>query len=177
MGVPVSAILHALEKASQARIKRRSRIPLALKHAKRHLSKTVDKPCDSMKPSQNRTEAQPLAKMALKLTNEHGDPDLDELKSALLALNDGEHDVIVRKALEQIRVFFQKKWLDLSEHERNQSLQRARDDLAGLMANLSEVAAEQLAENIARDRLRAEYPLLSADTLWDTLRLNPLGTE
>ena len=83
----------------------------------------------------------------------------------------------MRKALEQIRVFFQKKWLDLSEHERNQSLQRARDDLAGLMANLSEVAAEQLAENIARDRLRAEYPLLSADTLWDTLRLNPLGTE
>ena len=120
-GVPVPTILAAVESAAEARRKRRSRRPLTLRHAKRHLEKV-----EPIAPSP--TSQTPLRAMADGLLEqaEH-DPrrgELEQLARTLAALGGSGPD-IVTAAMACITAFFTEAWEALPPRQRQDRLDEA----------------------------------------------------
>jgi len=168
--VPVPAILRALERAADARRKRRSRIPLSLGHARRHLGK----PTRGALPAGPADPTHPLAPLAVALRAQAAaDPREESLRAladALLEL-EGEADGVVRGALALIRGFFADAWSALTEAERAVRLAAAREEIADLADLVDEAVLVAAVEEVARDRLRQGYPLLTAATVWDLVEV------
>ena len=122
-GVPVSSILYAMERACEARRKRRSRIPLTLKQAKRHLKKSRESIEKLPTISKAETTKHPLANLALKLRSSYveGDDsrDIQALADDLLSLTGSNLDDLSRRASH----LFARFWNDngINSHRMNSS--------------------------------------------------------
>ena len=175
--VPVSSILFAIEKASEARRKRRSRVPLSLKQAKRHLRKVQEEQEQSPSSLPKTKGGHPLAKLALKLqtpTDTRGNTEqLKGLAVALLALPIEEMDSLYRDALHLFREFLVQEWDRLPSEDRERERASAHLELAGVSEHMDESTIAPLIEEVARDRLRQQYPLLCSKALWNTLKDQP----
>ena len=174
-GVGVPAILHALERASEHRRSRRTRVPLSLKHARKHLKKSlaiVDEKSEQI--GRESAAEHPLAKLALNLAEcecpEEQSGDLLVLSEGLVALPADDWDRLVRGALELFRRFLSEVWNGMTDLVREEELERARAELIGLAGVMTDSALAKVVEEVARDRIRRQYPLLTAEALWDTLR-------
>lgn len=168
-GVGVPTILRALERAAESRRKRRSRIPLALRHARRHLGKETR---GLLKPLPTDPEApHPLAPLALALRHQAGeDPRgaaLGGLVDELERLPAEDAETLLRGALGAVRRFFTGAWEAMPDSERRARLSEAREELAEVEDAVDEATLLAAVEEHARDRLRRDYPLLTAATLWD----------
>lgn len=165
-------IVHALERAADARRKRPSRIPLSLQSARRHLGKTSRGRLKTAKaPS---TDTHPLHAMvrAVRSTITADDPRGEELASladALQALPTADPVLLEARAQALCRDFLLAAWETMSDWERQARQQDARRELASLAGMLSEAALDASAEELARDQLRQAYPLLSAATVRQAL--------
>lgn len=162
MGMGVPTILRALERAAESRRKRRSRIPLALGHAKRHLGKVTRGSLQPLSPGL----AHPLAPLAEVLRH---DPVQAPLAAELEALPAHDHEELLRDALGLVRRFLTGRWEGMSVHERSRRLDDAREDLL-LPEHPGDASLEAMIEEHARDRLRQDHPLLTAATLWDLVQ-------
>jgi hypothetical protein len=168
-GISVALILRALERAAESRRKRRSRIPLSLRHAKRHLGKAT----------RGRLTAVDLA----ALVQDHPlTPLVDALRAAsredsraeaVISLAAGLHalpaddaETLLRGALAEVRRFFTHAWETLDEVDRGRRLEQAREAYADA-EGIDEATLLAAIEEHARDGLRRDYPLLTAATLWD----------
>ncbi len=149
-GVPTADVLVALERAAEARRKSRSRFPLTLGQARRHLGR-------------------PPASPALR-TPGPGEPALGplldgvaapDLRAALEAVGGDDPGDEVR-ALASIRAFLEAGWVALPEPERAGLLAAARDELGDLLHLVDAETAAALAEEAARDLFRQRWPRLSA---------------
>jgi hypothetical protein len=164
-GVPVGAILLALERAAEARRKARSRTPLSLAAAKRHLGRPVAGAFAKERPP--RGGEPPLAPLvrALKAVPTGTDRAArDVLERALLAV-DGRGEDAERQALSAVRTFLEDAWRALGEAGRKALADEARDELGDLLGLVDAGTADALVEETARDRLRRRYPALTAATL------------
>lgn len=166
-GIDVKVVLLALERAAEARRYKRSRIPLSLVAAKRHLGKSGQTP---FRGPAGRHEP-PLAAVVrtlLTVTPNTVSPNADReargaLEKELLSIRRGDPDGF-RKALAAARRFFDDVWDALESEGRDQLRAEAHAGLGDLAGMLDETELIDLVEEAARDALRARYPSLGAAT-------------
>ncbi len=168
--VEVSAILGSLERAAEARRKSRSRLPLTLGRAARHLNRPT-RPGWRSPPETERSG--PLAPLvahleALALTDPQG-ARLRGLASALETLEVGDTTEAFRRVMEQFRLFFQDVDGSLGGAERTTLRAQAHRELGDLLDGQDSAASEILVAETVRDLIRQRYAVLSAGTVWDLL--------
>lgn len=162
-GVSVAAILCALECAAEARRKRRSRVPLGLRQARRHL-----------KPAKQQLrvgvdQCKPLAALvgaARDQARREGEQALAALADALEALPDGEPEQVAEQALTRIARWLDEQWNALAGAERQRLLAAAVAGLGDLADLVDERTLGSLAEEAARDAIRARYPWSSTTAVF-----------
>ncbi len=171
-GITVPTIVHALERAADARRKRPSRIPLSLQAARRHLHK----PSRGALPRARLARAggdHPLSPLAGALRERARDDvnreRLEALAGALLALDPADRGTLEADAQALIRDFLLATWESLSPWEREARLTTAREELGTLAEALSPQALQASLEAIARDHIRRDHPMLTAATLRQVL--------
>lgn len=158
-GVPVPLLLHALEEAAESRRKKRLRTPLSLRSANKAVVKWKGGEKPKLQPM--RGALGPL----VKALRESGRREYIPVIAAFDSL-DGEGEALVEQALEITRHFFEQAW----EHGQRQVwMEQARAELASLVDQVPAPRLAQLVEEVARDLLRQEHPLLSATRIWDTV--------
>ncbi len=156
-GVSVAGVLQAIERAADARRKRRSRLPLTLTRAKAHLGKA---PLLAHEPANTTSNSHPFAGVGARLTA-RGEASLAERLVAIVAIDPEER---LRQALALVRPFLHARWDALPKAERDARVRSACDELATL--DLAEDEREVLAEEIVRDEIRGEWPMLDAASLF-----------
>ena len=150
-GHTVASILDALDRAAEARRVRRSRVPLSLKHARRHLKSTAT----VVKPSEPLLERIAVA----AADDTHGDA-LLQLHARLSVLST-EIPQDPSEGVDALRTFFEEAWNKQSASRRAALLTEAEKTLGDLLAGLDASTCSTLLEETARSRLRAGYPWLT----------------
>lgn len=159
-GVPVPLLLHALEQAAEARRKKRLRTPLSLRAAK----KAVMKWKGEAPPA-----PVPVARGALgPLIQALRDSERAAYLPVIQAFEglEGEREAIVGQALQISRGFFERTW---EQGDRVAWMAQAREELTSLEGSVPPPRFAQLVEEVARDLMRQDHPLLSATRIWDTV--------
>ncbi len=164
-GVPVGDILRALERAREVRRTHRSRYPLNLNHARRHLGRPTRGAFARERPARGNEPVFAPVVRAMRSVPGRG-PARRQLEHALSAI-DADGQLAVRQALAYIREFFDATWLDMGEQGRSRLRDRARIELGDLLSLVDEGTAAALIEEPSRDLLRQTYPALSAASLWE----------
>ncbi len=166
-GVDVPRILRALERAAESRRQRRSKVPLRLIHAKRHLDRPTKGVFARERPSAGPDE--PLAPVvrALATVADGGSEARRALEEALATVGPGDAEALFRAGAAAARAFLDARWGELSERERSDLRDAALGELGDLIDMVDEDTLEALVDEGARDRLRAGYPALSAASLWE----------
>lgn len=176
-GVSVPVILLALERAAEARRKRRAMTRLSLCHAKRHLNRPT-KSIFQGHIHPPKAPAHPLAPLVDELLNQaHRDcrkEALTALARALGGLPTDDPQTLVRCALTAIRNFLATAWNDLTEEQRQKHLALAQAELGDYAGLVDEPTLLAAAEELARDKLRQSYKLLTAAALWDLVEYQEL---
>ncbi len=162
-GVSTTAILLALERAAEARRKRRSRVPLHLAHARRHIGRPPA--ALHLPPPAAPIEANgPFAPVIAALPPPSS-PALDELVRELTAI-DAAGEAAVTVALGHVRRFLERELAALGDDGLAALREQAREKLGDLVNEVDEGTAAALIDETARDLHRAHWPALSAATLW-----------
>ena len=173
-GRGVAEICLALERAAEARVKRRSRVPLRLSNAKRYLTKGAIDPIMSHQAANPEVIAPPIVHPLQSLIDALIDvPELwaTEMVATLLCLPVHDVDILVRGALAAQRNALDSRWSELPSREQSQRWEQARDAVLATLAGVDEATVERLAAERIREELRAETPLLTASSLME--HLNP----
>lgn len=163
-GVPVAAVIAALERAADVRRRARARSPLSVVAAKRHLGRPNpgffrrDPP---VRGGEHRLA--PLVRAVQLAPAGPEDPLRDRLCAELLAVQEGEGGV--RAALAAIRAFLEAAWDGAPAEVRGRWTAEAEAELGDLLALVDERTRVALVEETARDRLRQRYPALTAATV------------
>ncbi len=159
-GVSVVSILAAIEFEAERRRKKPSKLPFTLTRVKMHLK------------GQNATREitlgvsgvfEPIARL-LDAQN------AGSLASDLRAITEDNVDSQVRAALTKVREFLVNAWEGLSNRDRQQRIGRARDLVSAMDLGYDEAELDLAAEELAREDLRREWPMLEAQALWDLAR-------
>jgi hypothetical protein len=173
-GVLVSNILRAIERAADSRRKRRSRVPLNLRHAKAHLNKPTNGAFKSRAARKtvepDKHPLQPLTAVLLQqaTADPHGEK-IRNMAQDLIVLTVDDSDTLIREVLGRFRLFFESLWDGLTPEEREKEIQDSICELGDLALYVDEARLWASAEERARNKLRAAYPWLTAATLWDLL--------
>lgn len=156
-GVSVAGVLQAIERAADARRKRRSRLPLTLTRAKVHLGKP---PLLVHEAAIRPAGSHPFAGVGLELLarGEVG------LAGELLLIDPTDHEDALRAALALVRPFLHARWDALPKVERDARVRAACEELGAL--GLAEDELQVLAEEIVRDEIRRAWPMLDAAHLF-----------
>lgn len=160
-GVTVAEALYALERAADARRKKRARTPLSLVAANRHLGKPFRGAFHRDRPARGQEPV--LAPAAWSLPRDLAGPEVDALARALLAVPDAED--APRLGLAAARTFFDAAWTALGDDGRGALREAARAELGDLLGLVDEAVGLALVEEAARDHLRQRYPALTAASL------------
>ena len=156
-GVSVAGVLQAIERAAEARRKRRSRLPLTLTRAKVHLGRA---PMLAHEPAARPAGAHPFAAVCVELLA-RGEV---ALAGDLLAIDATDHEEALRAALALVRPFLHTRWEALPKADRDARVRAACEELGALRLGEDELHA--LAEEIVRDEIRREWPMLDAAHLF-----------
>ena len=193
--VMLRGALDALEAAAARRTKRAARTRLSLSACKGELKRLLTRSEAILPPSARIPEPAPERGAApqpwpalTSLASEIGAMSVpvalsrarDALVSTLEQLglgrgvdgaplaSDPSGEVVARAAIGACRAFHEVAW-SAAEGERQDLMDAARRDLSSLAEVLPEEAFLAAAEEVARDRLRARTPLVSASVVWDRL--------
>lgn len=166
-GVGVSLILCAIERAAEVRRKRRSRVPLTLAHARRHLTR----PRKGKRVVRVHQEGSAVDTWLVTLES-HAESGAH--RAAFRALIDRLRDLPrvdgeswVREGSQEVRLFLDGVWQASTDEDRSAHYQRARLELGDLLVGLDLDTCEAILEETARDRVRASYPWLTTAALCD----------
>lgn len=162
-GVPVSAILRAIEAAAAARRARRARTPLGLAHARKYLEKGAPAGVAAV-------ERRDVLIARIREISADLEPICERLRRAAVA----DADELARLALGEIRALHERSWESLAPAERAALLAEARAGYGAMLEDLAEAVQHALIEEAARDRVRARWPGLCAELVWESLRIAPL---
>lgn len=164
-GVRVADILQALERAAEARRRSRTRSPLSLAAARRHLGRPVKGSFPTGNPA--RAGEPPLAPLVRALAASPDGPHAEArraLEAALLAVTE-RGEAGERAGLAAVRAFLDRAWDATGPVGRARLQEEAREELGDLLYLLDEPTALALVEETARDRLRRGYPALTAASI------------
>lgn len=151
-GVPVSRILCAIDTTAARRRAKRSRRPFSLIDIRPALVKASG---DAPRRPKKRpaTDGLPEGTAA------------QHTLDAIRALT-GDAEARARAGCELARRFHEDAWTALGA-EQADLLAAAAEELAGLADAVDDDVFRSLCEEVARDRLRARYPQLSATRIWE----------
>lgn len=152
-GVPVSRILVAIELTADRRRARRARRPFTLRECARGLDAGT-----GARAWSPRAAAPPPAEVA-------STPDPAPVLAAIAALRERDPERRARAACALARAFHETAWVALGD-ARDALLAEAAADLPGLAETVGDEVFAAMCEEIARDRVRARYPELSASRIW-----------
>jgi hypothetical protein len=156
-GVRVGDLVLAVERAAEARRKKRARTPLTLGAVKRHLGR----PAYTRAVPRAQQGEPPLSALALAV-RAYPDPDGAGARLAASLAAATPDDSGEREALTAIRTFVEQRWDGLGHVQREALRARARDELGDLLRLVDEADGHALVEETARDLFRQGYPLLAA---------------
>jgi hypothetical protein len=166
-GVDVPRILRALERAAEARRAKRSKVPLRLVHAKRHLDKPTRGVFAVERPHAGRDGPLFPVVRALAIRDDGDSRAREELEAVLKMAGGASAEDLFRTAAAAARAFLEARWRELARPQREALKASAREELGDLVHVVDLETLEALVEEGARDRLRAGYPALSAASLWE----------
>lgn len=177
-GVPVAAILAALDHAAARRAKRPARTRLGLHSCRGEVAKLVGAlQVAAPAPMPAGPVRWPgLASLAEELAAMEVPQPLMEAREALAQAVAGlsrgasgdEAEGVARAAMAACRAFQEAAWAALGEG-RQEVLAAAATELSALAGVLSPGAFDAAVEELARDRVRAATPLVSARVVWDRM--------
>lgn len=171
-GISSVAIMAAIDRVSENRRKRRgngkpSRGRLTLAACRKQVEKTPSNHVSTPKVVANTLAGWRIKVSKLKVSPEIC-PALLTLVEQVKNLPNGDLDTIAKAATQACRDFHDATWTALkSEHVALQAA--ATQELAALASILDEAAFASAVEAVARDQVRARFPLVSAQAVWDTL--------
>lgn len=186
-GVPVAAILTAIEAAAARRARRHARTRLSLSSCRGELKRRIAQRSAPVLPAA-RSEGEPrawpalgalAAEIAASLVDGGLEPARDRLVLSLSRLAsgrsvDGEllegsgEELVARQAIAACRVFQDAAW-HAAAPRRAALLAESEAELSSLRGVISEEAFAAAVEELSRDRLRAATPLVSAVVVWDRI--------
>jgi hypothetical protein len=161
-GVPVPTILHGIERVAERRRARRTRTPFTLVSCRGVVEKIAHQGSSWRVPAD-------LA-AALVPAGGAGDAAVDAALAELAAAEGADPAARAELACGVLRRFHAQVWASLGP-ERDVLLAAAADEIADLRGALPEDAWHRACEEIARDRVRARYPSLSATRVWEEFGL------
>jgi hypothetical protein len=172
--IPVPAILCAIDKVSLRRRAKRVRTRLSLNSCKGELQKILTK--NNADQSKNIKDiGNGLNLLAEKiLTSLNDDKKFVKEKISVankfkkLSQDDRATEIIAKDAIQLITDFHSFVWQE--SYDRHEVFtQQAEEELSGLQNLLSSMRWQEAVEEVARDRLRAQFPLFSAQMIWNAL--------
>ncbi len=176
--VPVASILRALERAAEARRQNRSRLPLQLKHAKPHLGRPTRGVFARVAGVRGEEPVfAPVLRALRAIPPRRRAPGQPALEQALLAISTetpAGGEPALRAALAAARTFLEDAWRALGEEGRDQLRADAAEALGDLIHLADEGTVRALVEEGARDRLRQQFPWLSAASLSELVKHDAL---
>jgi hypothetical protein len=158
--IPVPTILRGLEEVAERRRARRSRKPFTLLSCRTAVEKQAARGAGWRLP----------ADLARALCPEVPDARAAEAVAELAALTGADPAARAEQALAVVRRFHARVWDELGD-ERAVLLAAAAEELAELAEPLGEAGFARACEEVARDRVRARYPSLSATRVWEEFGL------
>jgi hypothetical protein len=159
-GVPVTTLLRAIERVAARRVAKRTRTPFTLRSCEATVRKLQGEQVSWRIPRDI------VAALAPEAPDELARAALDELR----ALPEGDPEARTRAACVVLRRFQERVWESLSA-ERPALLAAAAEELAPLRDALGSAEFGRACEELARDRVRARYPSLSAARVWEEFGL------
>ena len=169
-GVSEAAILLAIERAAKARAKKRSKLPLTLGTASRHIgkrSKSFSLPTPSCSSSENK---HPLLPVAREIKRQAPSSPLGK-KMVLLAdellLLDANKEDVVGEATSLISSLFKDAVKNLPTDHRKALYKRGRDQLGDLNLLVDEAIYTAALEERVLAILWEEHPYLSVATIFE----------
>ena len=179
--VPMPAILCAIDRVSLRRRSKRVRTRLSLNSCKGELNKVLSKgkglPAFDTEATNNE-ESPPLNGLALLSHKIISSLNKDKkfvkeqiiLAEAIqkISTDDRDHQSIATDAIQLITTFHIDIWQrSIAKHEL--FTQEAEEELSDLQSLLSAIRWQEAVDEVARDRLRAQFPLLTAQMIWNAL--------
>jgi hypothetical protein len=171
-GVPVPAILSAIDKVSQQRRKRPVKSRLSLSALRKHLDRWAPGPS----PTQVESPAAPAqdgawsAFLALVLAGPAPEDLAEPWERLALRLRgivpDAPPQARAEQAITASRLFFEEAWV-ADPLAQAALLEQARTSLAALEAGLPPALFRELQTEAARSILRDRFPQLGAGAIWD----------
>ena len=177
--VPEPVILSAIDRVSLRRRAKRVRTRLSLNSCKGEVNRILNKSTVSViakEPSIIQEQnANGLATLLLKIDKSLRPHSIfiNEQRTLLIALQPLTIDQrsiqeIANDAISLISDFHQLVW-DESFDQHEVLTQQAEEELSDLQSLLPPIRWQEAVEEVARDRLRAQFPLLSAQMIWNSL--------
>jgi hypothetical protein len=170
-GVPVPAILSAIDKVSQQRRKRPVKSRLSLSAVRKHLDRWAPGPLPPPPEAPEACAASGWAHFLAEVLAGPRPEDLagpwDHLRERLLRIApDSPPPALAEQAITASRLFFEEAW-GSDPLAQAQLLEQARGSLAALEAGLPPTLFRDLQTEAARSILRDRFPLLGAGAIWD----------
>ncbi len=170
-GVPVAVIMASMDKVAVRRRKRRVRSRMSLNSCRGEVRRLMGR-----RPSAPAAETHiGLLSLAGEISAMTIAPGLSNLRltliKALTAISeaDGTHlEERARLAIRACRKFHEGVWFALTD-QHAAMLTDATAELDALRSVLKENAWQAAVEEVARDRIRARFPLVSAQEVWERL--------
>jgi hypothetical protein len=160
-GFSVAVILHALDRAADARAKRPTRTPFTLDRARRYLQPAEPKPPRAATQHGDASSRSWAARARDAYRH-------DTAHSAILTLIDQIQDAETQepttcasRVAGALAAFHEARWEQLDERERDALMKKAREDFEDLAALMPPAALEESILERARALLRSRYALLT----------------
>ncbi len=172
--IPAAAIMAAIDHVAERRRKRRgggkpARGRLTLVSCRRQVEKRET--ANSDKPSLNAIDLSEWCSdlRAMDVPNPLQIPRETLVNTVQTIATTGDLDAVAKAATQACREFHAAAW-QAAQSEVDALRAKATDELASLRNILDQAAFTQAVEAVARDHVRARYPLVSAKAVWDTLQ-------
>ena len=168
-GISVARILAAVDEVAEKRRKKRTRGRLTLTACKRIIegkknSPAPTKPTDATNQDALDGFADDILNMSVQADLESNRDDLvRRIRASVLA---ADPEQVAMDAIAAVRSFHEAAWLKAS-HRHDDLRRQARQELDSLSSVLSDEALQAAVEEVARDIIRRENPLVSAAAVWD----------
>jgi hypothetical protein len=164
-GVSIAAITAAIDRVAERRRRKRVKSRLTLWACRTELDRLRVEP----PPTGDQGLAGWIAALEGADLGEGSNGARAELVRALRTIEAGPVEVRADHAIRAVRQFHESVWQALGEGRASVE-DEARAELGALLDDLEETKARAAIEEVARDLVRARYPLVAAKVAWDRLR-------
>jgi len=176
-GVPVAVIMASLDRVAIRRRRRRTRGRMTLQSCRGEVRRMMGRarPVPAARPTPRGGLGRLASEIGVLTVAPLLLPMRDTLTADITRLDqDGPPDVEerARQAIAACRRFHEAVW-DAIVAQRSALLRDAETELDALRGLLRGAAWDAAVEEVARDRVRARFPLVSAQVIWDRLHEGP----